>query len=145
MVFAPQSYAAEPAFGLCLSGTKYSHAPISGECSVAYGEGNFKAARKEFTIFAIKGVAAAQFNLGQMAQRGNEMEASWVEARKWYKLAADQGFALAQVNLGMGHKNGVGGKKDLGKAAMLFWKAASQNNPNGQVSLGLMYFDGEGV
>ena len=74
--FAPQSYAAEPAFGLCLSGTEYSHAPISGKCSVAYGEGNFKEAREEFTVLAKKGVAAAQFNLGQMAKRGNGDESS---------------------------------------------------------------------
>ena len=96
-------HGAEPTFGICLPGTKLSHAPISNQCSINYEKGNFEAARKEFTVLAKKGVAAAQTNLGQMARRGNGMEASWVKARKWFKLAADQGLALAQLNLGYVH------------------------------------------
>jgi TPR repeat protein len=145
MCFAPQSYAAEPAFGLCLSGTKYSHAPISGKCSVAYGEGNFEVASSDFNQLAKKGLAAAQYNLGQMASRGQGAKKDWGAAKKWYKLAADQGFSYAQINLGATYHSGLGGEKDMGKAVMLYWKAAKQNNPFGQVALGRMYLSGEGL
>jgi TPR repeat protein len=50
---------------------------------------------------ANQGDHSAQYNLGLMYEKGEDVPQSYTEAVKWYRLAADQGNASAQNNLGI--------------------------------------------
>ena len=50
---------------------------------------------------AAQGQADAQFNLGQMHEKGQGVPQNYAEAMRCYKQAADQGSAPAQFSLGV--------------------------------------------
>ena len=91
------SESANPAKGYCLLGTEHSHSPIAGKCSATYGKGDCETALREFKPLANKGIANAQFNLGQMYYRGQGVIQDNVYAHMWGNLAAANG------NQGGGH------------------------------------------
>ena len=90
------SWGAEPIKGYCLPSTKQSHSPISGKCSASYEKGDYGTALRKFRPLADKGIAAAQYNLGQMYLFGQGVPQDYKTAVKWYRLAAKQGLASAQ-------------------------------------------------
>ena len=94
---------------------------------------------------AEQGVAKAQYNLGNMYRKGQEVEQDFKETVKWYRKAADQGFARAQSNLAVMYANGQGVKQDLKEAFKWCHKAAEQEDARAQYNLGQMYGYGKGV
>ena len=89
--------------------------------------------------------ALAQFNLGAMYDKGEDVPENNAEAVKWYRKAADQGNAVAQSNLGDMYVKGEGVPENHAEAVKWFRKAADQGNAAAQNSLGVMYVKGEGV
>ena len=63
---------------------------------------------KLYTKAAEQGDADAQFNLGDMYEKGDFVPKNDVEAVKFYKKAAEQGHVKAQFNLGQMYKLGEG-------------------------------------
>ena len=86
--------------------------------------GDFATALREWTPLAEQGIAAAQYNLGQMYRNGQGVPQDYKTAVKWYSLAAEQGFADAQINLGARYYKGQGVIQDYVRAHMWFNIAA---------------------
>ena len=86
-----EGWSAEPDKGVCLAGTKHSHAAVMGKCSDPYESENYETALQEWNPLAKQGDANAQFNLGQMYRRGQGVVQNNKTAVKWYRLAAEQG------------------------------------------------------
>ena len=96
----------------------------------AANQGDYATALKEWTPLAEQGVAAAQFNLGIMYDKGEGVVQNYKTAVKWYTLAAEQEFASAQYNLGVMYDNGWGVIQDNIYAHMWYNIAASSGNSN---------------
>ena len=62
----------------------------------------------EMKALADKGLAWAQYFLGNMYDTGEGVPENDAEAAKWFRKAADQGYADAQLNLGFSYANGEG-------------------------------------
>ncbi|MGB7629916.1 MAG: tetratricopeptide repeat protein, partial [Candidatus Deferrimicrobium sp.] len=73
---------------------------------------------------AEQGDAHAQFNLGVVYGKGEEIPQNDTEAVKWYRKAADQGFPLAQYILGSMYALGRGVPQDYVLAHMWYNLAA---------------------
>ena len=91
------------------------------------------------------GNANAQYNLGVMYARGDDVLNDFVEAAKWFDMAAEQEYRPAQYTLGLMYKRGEGVPQDLNKAVGFITMAALHGNADAQYSLGGMYALGEGV
>ena len=91
------------------------------------------------------GDAAAQYNLGLMYARGDDVTNDFVEAAKWLDMAAEQYFSPAQFMLGVMYKRGNGVAKDSNIAVKFFQLGALQGNADAQYSLGGMYAFGDGI
>jgi len=74
----------------------------------AYDKKDYKTALAKFKKEAEKGLADAQFNLGNMFSNGQGVVQDYKEAVRWYRLAAEQGNTSAQLNLGVMYDNGQG-------------------------------------
>jgi TPR repeat protein len=111
----------------------------------AYQRGDYEASAQWFRKAADQGIAAAQYNLGNMYAKGQGVPQDYALAVEWWRRAADQGLAAAQFNLGLMYYRGDGVPQDHAQAAQWFRKAADQGNADAQFNLGLMYYRGEGV
>ena len=78
----------------------------------AYKKGDFATALRLSKPFAEQGYACAQFSLGLMYTKGQDVPQDYKEAVKWYRLAAKQGEADAQSDLGVVYENGEGVPQD---------------------------------
>ena len=70
-----------------------------GKGYAAYKAKDYATAFKEWEPLAEQGLAAAQYNLGNMYRKGEGVPQDDKEALKWYNLTAEQGHAAAQVLL----------------------------------------------
>jgi len=111
----------------------------------AYDQGNYATAFKEMRPLAEQGVAAAQFNLGIMYEKGQGVLQDYAQAREWYLKAAEQGHAAAQVNMGVMYGKGLGVPQDDGEAVRWYRLAAVQGHATAQFNLGILYGKGQGV
>ncbi|KAJ3143184.1 hypothetical protein HK100_003862 [Physocladia obscura] len=101
---------------------------------------------KWYKSAALAGNVQAEYEIGEMYQKGTGVDQDLDKAVEWFKRAAAKNHAQSQVSLGSMYLNGVGIlASDPGKAVECFKKAASSGNPDGQNSLGLCYIDGIGV
>ena len=91
------------------------------------------------------GNANAQYNLGVMYARGDDVQNDFGEAAKWFLMAAEQEYRPAQYTLGLMYKRGEGVPQDLNKAVGFITMAALHGDADAQYSLGGMYALGEGV
>ena len=66
----------------------------------ALEHGDNETALRTFRLLAENGDAVAQFKLGAMYDRGENVPQNFAEAEKWYRAAAEQGHAEAQLALG---------------------------------------------
>mgnify|MGYP001560807994 CR=1 FL=1 len=89
--------------------------------------------------------ALAQFNLGAMYDKGEDVPENNAEAVKWYRKAADQGNAVAQSNLGDMYVKGEGVPENHAEAVKWFRKAADQGNARSQAQLGIHLMKGDGI
>jgi len=99
----------------------------------------------EYTAAAEQGNAAAQYNLGNIYERGLGVPEDDATAVKWYRKAAEQGDADAQYNLGVMYDKGLGVPQDYATALKWYTTAAEQGKAQAQSNLGVMYYNGEGV
>ena len=111
----------------------------------AYERNDYATAIKLWRPLADKGDVRAQFNLGDMYNKGQGVIQDYKEAVKWWRLAAEQGDALAQLNLGYMHRRGRGVAQDDKEAVRLYRLVAEQGYAPAQYFIGGMYEGGHGV
>ena len=95
---------------------------------IAFDNGDYATALREWTPLAKQGNAYAQYNLGVMYDKGQGVPQDYKTALKWYRLAAEQGDASAQSNLGVMYGTGRGVIQDNVYAHMWLNIAASSGN-----------------
>jgi TPR repeat protein len=94
---------------------------------------------------ADKGDAAAQYTLGYMYCKGQNVTQNFVIAADLLQLAADQGYEAAQYELGSLYENGHGVTQSSATAVEWYRRAAEQDYAVAQFHLGNMYRSGHGV
>ena len=91
------------------------------------------------------GDAYAQYILGLIYFKGEEVPKDYKEAVKWYRRSAEQGYAPAQLNLGVMHHMGEGVPQDDKQAVKWYRKLAEkQGQVIAQYNLGLIHSKGYG-
>ena len=88
----------------------------------AYDEGKFEIAWAFWRPLAEQGLAAAQFNLGVLYEKGQGVTQDFAESARWYLKAAEQGFPDAQFNVATLYENGIGLPLDPEKARHWYGK-----------------------
>ena len=94
---------------------------------------------------AAAGSATAQFQLGEVFQRGQHVPQDMTAAHHFYSLAATQGHIRAQFRLGFLYERGLGVKQDFALAARFYHRAARQNHAVAQHNLAILFAHGRGV
>lgn len=112
---------------------------------LAYENGDYKTAVKEWLPAAEKGDPYAQHMLGFLYANGRGVPLQPEQTVKLWLRAANQGFAPAQYTLGSLFREGLGVKRDLEKAAHWIGRAADAGYPDAQYDYGVMHATGEGV
>ena len=79
---------------------------------IAYGQGDYRTALKEWKFLAETGSDRAQFNLAFMYDNGQGVTHNYETAAQWYRAAAEQGHPDAAWNLGMMYTSGQGVPQD---------------------------------
>ena len=95
---------------------------------VAYKQGDYATALKEWRPLAGRGDADAQAKLGFMYHIGLGVAQDYAKAVKWYRNAAEQGNANAQTSLGYMYGKGQGVTQDYVQAHLWSNLAAAQDN-----------------
>ena len=113
--------------------------------SIAFEQGDYKTALKEFTDLTEQKDSRGQYGMGLMYDLGTGVSMNFEEAVKWYQLSAEQGNADAQNNLATMYAEGEGVEKDAHKAEKLYERAAQQGNFDAPNNLGTMYLQGLGI
>ena len=113
--------------------------------AVAFQNGDFATAIREWKPLAEQGNAYAQFFLGVMYTNGEGVLQDYKTAVKWYTLAAEQGHSKAQHNLGTMYANGDGVPQNYQTAVKWYTLAAEQGAVRAQFNLGELYYLGKGV
>lgn len=111
----------------------------------SYESGDFEKAFRVFHLFAERGFAVAQYNLGVMYDRGEGTKQNYREAMYWYRHAGNQGYTSAQYNLGVIYTLGDGVPQNYREAVKWFTNAGMGGHTSAQYNLGVMYRNGEGV
>jgi TPR repeat protein len=99
----------------------------------------------KYEELANKGDANAQFQLGELYQKGWLVNHDFALSIRWYKKSAEQGHVYAQYNLGVIYRKGRGVPIDFSEAFLWYRKAAEQGMPQAQNNLACLYFYGLGV
>lgn len=94
---------------------------------------------------AEKGNADAQYDIGEMLEKGSGTTADVKKAFTWFERAAAQGHTKAQFKVAFMYYKGQGVGADVRKAFNLMEKPANDGNVRAQFYLGQMYANGEGV
>lgn len=90
------------------------------EAEFTYERGEYTKAARLFSPLAEQGVAAAQFYLGVMHEKGQGVRQDYPTALTWFCKAAAQGYAGPQSNLALLYERGRGVRKDLARALMWY-------------------------
>lgn len=112
---------------------------------VAYEQGDYATAMREWTSLAGRGMPEAQFKLGLLYSQSLGVEQNMPEALQWFRRAAVQGYAAAQYNLGIHYLLGKGVPQNDEEAARWISQAAERGIPLAQYQLGLLFNQGRGV
>jgi TPR repeat protein len=94
---------------------------------------------------AEQGDARAQYELGEMYDKGEGVAANSGEAAKWYRKAAEQGHPGAQWQLGYKYEYGSGVAVDNVESIKWFRRAAEQGHGIAQFELAMRYHTGKGT
>lgn len=98
---------------------------------IAYKDGDYAAALREWKPLASQGNANAQFFLGNMYYKGIGVPQNDGAAYKWFKKAAEQGLINAQNNLGTLYMRGLGVPRNNTRAFIWLHIAALQGHKDG--------------
>lgn len=119
------------------------------EAQIAFSEGDYPKAMKEFRALADLGDAEAMYNLAVMYRHGagnDRGEPEEEEAFKWYLSAASNGHGESQFIVGLMYASGTETlKQDHKESNKWFRKAAGHHNKDAEYSLGIVYEEGLGV
>jgi len=131
--------------GLILSFLLFQPSPVlafhfEGE-DVSVNDESYDADITSLIELANQGNVKAQYQLGLIYLKGQEVERNVFEAIRWFHKAAEKGHLKAQFSLGKAYANG----KAVDEAVVWYTKAAEGGHPRAQNNLGLMYATGEGV
>lgn len=107
-------------------------APSIEEAEFAYERGDYTQAARLFIPLAEQGIAAAQFSLGLMYEKGRGVRQDHSIALTWFLKAATQGYAGPQNHLGLIYERGRGVRKDIVRALMWYTIAATMLSGNEQ-------------
>jgi TPR repeat protein len=88
---------------------------------------------------AERGVAAAQYELGDLYYNGWGVPQVGAEAVKWYRRAALQGHPAAQHMLALSYEYGKGVTRNMAESLKWLRRAAEQGYAYSQNRLGQMY------
>jgi len=113
--------------------------------TLAFNNGDYPAAYKEWLPLAKQGHDGAQTSLGWMYENGKGVVKNNKKAVNWYTKAAEQGHIGAQNNLGVIYFYGDSATQDYKKAFSWLNKAAEQGYTEAQYYVGLMYAEGRGT
>ena len=91
---------------------------------------------------AERGLAPAQYRLGQAYEKGRGTTLDYDQARRWYEIAADAGNTSAMHNLAVLHAMNGGNPEEAGR---WFTEAASYGVKDSQYNLGILHAQGSGV
>ncbi|MFT4279317.1 MAG: hypothetical protein QM576_23465 [Rhodopseudomonas sp.] len=91
---------------------------------------------------ALKGDAAAAYEVALRYAEGKGVPVNYDEAAKWYQRAADAGVTPAIFRIGTLYEKGLGVKKDLDMARKLYSTAADRGNAKAMHNLAVLYADG---
>jgi TPR repeat protein len=94
---------------------------------------------------AERGDADAQYRLGRIYAKGEDVLQDYMLAVEWFRKAAEQGNAKGQNAMGTMYANGSGVPQDYVQAIAWYRKAAEQGEMMAQANLGVMYDTGRGV
>lgn len=98
-----------------------------------------------YRLNAERGYSGAQYHLGLMYARGEEVPKDYKEALKWFRLSAEQGDPDAQYFVGLSYEFGEGISEDDEEAVKWYLLGAEQGHTESQSRLGGMYLKGAGV
>lgn len=93
---------------------------------------------------AMRGDAAAAYEIGSRYAEGRGIAVNYEEAIKWYERAADKGIVLAMFRLGTLLEKGLGTKKDPDAARRYYVQAAERGNAKAMHNLAVLDADGGG-
>lgn len=83
---------------------------------------------KWYKVRAERGIPEAQYELGQLYEKGDGVRKDFKQAVQWYGLAAEQGHLDAQYYLGMWYANGISVTQDEGMASRYLASASSKGH-----------------
>ena len=88
---------------------------------------------------ALSGDHRAQFDLGYMYHKGDQVSRNLQQAIQWYMKSADQGNPQAQRKLAQAYQKGKGVEKNLKNAIDWYTRAAKRGYSKAQFDLGELY------
>jgi localization factor PodJL len=91
---------------------------------------------------ALKGDAAAAYEIGLRFAEGRLVPQNLAEAAEWFERAAKQGLVPAQFRLGGLYEKGLGVKKDPEIARRLYTAAAEAGNAKAMHNLAVLHAEG---
>ena len=111
----------------------------------SYGSKNYSKTVKSIKKSADYGNAMAQYNLGLMYAKGENLVQDYQQALFWFRKAADQGVGIAEFSLALLYDKGLGVDQDYPQAVSWYRKAAEHGYAMASYNLGVMYDSGDGV
>jgi len=111
----------------------------------AFGQGDYAAAVRAWSVAADLGDSTAMYNLGVMASTGRGLAKEQSVAAGWFAKAAAAGHTGAMVNYGLSLLNGYGVDKNEAEGARWLRKAADAGLPSALGLVGQLYLQGIGV
>ena len=94
---------------------------------------------------AERGLAPAQYRLGQAFEKGRGTPVDYAKAKQWYARAAEAGNTSAMHNLAVLYAMGAQAEADPVLAGQWFTRAANHGVKDSQYNLGILHAQGTGV
>ncbi len=100
---------------------------------------------KKQIVLADQGNAEAQYDVGEMYEKGSGVAPDLKKAFAWYDKSAAHGHVKAQFKVAYMHYKGQGVEANVNKAYLLMEKPANDGNVRAQYYLAQMLVNGDGV
>lgn len=113
----------------------------------AANNGNVKPLLNKNRLLAAVGDSDAQYYLGNIYEKGDGVEKSYVDAFEWFQMSAEKGSDLAQYKIAYMYEHATGVRQNYPLAIKWYKKVADSLNVGAGASyrIGLMYEKGMGV
>lgn len=145
---APEPAATTPAAANDVTGTIATAPPLGGKLAMVQIPAGEKLpdaiGGPALRTAAIKGDAAAAYEVGVRFAEGKGVTANLDEAAKWYGRAAQAGVVPAMFRLGTFYEKGLSVKRDFDTARRYYVQAAERGNAKAMHNLAVLDADGGG-